>query len=141
MLKGIDPLLNGTLLHLLDELGHGDVLALVDRNFPAYRYERPVIELRGVTTAPAAEALLSVFPLDGFVKNSIQRMQIDNDPEHVSDPAQALRRIASLAEGRDVELSSMERFEFYEQAQEAMAFVLTAETVPYSCFLLRKGVV
>ncbi len=35
MLKHIDPLLNGKLLGLLERMGHGDVLALVDRNLPA----------------------------------------------------------------------------------------------------------
>lgn len=141
MLKGIDPLLSGELLHLLDELGHGDVLALVDRNFPAYRYERPVIELRGIDTVQASEALLSVFPLDGFVEASIHRMQIDNEADHVSEPTAALANIASRSEGRNVEISSVERFEFYEQAKAAMIFVQTSEIVPYSCFLLRKGVV
>ena len=29
MLKGIDPLLSGELLHILDDMGHGDVLMLV----------------------------------------------------------------------------------------------------------------
>ena len=35
MLKGIDPLLNGELLRILDEMGHADQLLLVDRNYPA----------------------------------------------------------------------------------------------------------
>ncbi len=61
MLKNIDPLLSGSLLELLDRMGHGDVVALVDRNFPAYRYGAPVIDFRGVDTQRAAEALLSVF--------------------------------------------------------------------------------
>ena len=32
MLKGVDPLLNGDLLKILDEMGHGDQLLVVDRN-------------------------------------------------------------------------------------------------------------
>ena len=32
MLKGIDPLLSGELLKVLDEMGHGDQLLVVDRN-------------------------------------------------------------------------------------------------------------
>ena len=35
MLKGIDPLLNAELLHILAGMGHGDELAIVDANFPA----------------------------------------------------------------------------------------------------------
>ena len=36
VLKGIDPLLNGDLLKILDEMGHGDRLLVVDRNYPAF---------------------------------------------------------------------------------------------------------
>jgi L-fucose mutarotase len=35
----------------------------------------------------------------------------------------------------------VERFAFYEMAKPVYAFVQTGETVPYSCYLLRKGVV
>ena len=38
MLKNIDPLLCGDLLQILDNMGHGDQLLLVDRNYPAYSY-------------------------------------------------------------------------------------------------------
>lgn len=62
MLKGIDPLLSGDLLHILDDMGHGDVLMLVDRNYPAVASGRPVIRLGEVTVLRAAQAILSVFP-------------------------------------------------------------------------------
>lgn len=141
MLRGIDHLLGGVLLRYLDELGHGDVLAVVDRNFPAYRYGRPVVELRGVDTAQAAQSLLSVFPLDGFVKYSIHRMQVDGEPDRITDPTHALLGIASEKEGREIEAAPLERFVFYEHAKEAMVLVQTGESIPYSCYLLRKGVV
>ncbi|MEO8528910.1 MAG: RbsD/FucU domain-containing protein, partial [Pseudolysinimonas sp.] len=35
MLKDVDPLLSGELLKVLDEMGHGDVLVIADRNFPS----------------------------------------------------------------------------------------------------------
>lgn len=35
MLKNIDPVLTGSLLKALDELGHGQKIALVDRNYPS----------------------------------------------------------------------------------------------------------
>ena len=53
MLKTIDPLLTGRVLDLLDRMGHGDVLGLVDRNFPAYRYRVPVIDLHCCCTPRA----------------------------------------------------------------------------------------
>ncbi len=141
MLRNVHPLLTGPLLSLLDRMGHGDVLGLVDRNFPAYRYGAPVIDFRGVDTAAAAEALLSVFPLDSFVDEAVHRMEIDGSPQEISAATAALQEAADAAEGRSVAIASVERFAFYESARPASAFVQTGETIPYSCYLLRKGVV
>ena len=141
MLKNVHPMLTGELLSLLDRMGHGDLLGLVDRNFPAYRYGAPVIDFRGVDTAAAAEALLSVYPLDGFVDEAVHRMEIDGSPDEVTTATRALQAAADAAEGRPVAIASVERFAFYEMAKPAFAFVQTGETVPYSCYLLRKGVV
>jgi L-fucose mutarotase len=141
VLKNIDPLLSGSLLELLDRMGHGDVVALVDRNFPAYRYGAPVIDFRGVDTQRAAEALLSVFPLDGFVDEAVHRMEIDGAPDEITAATASLQKAADAAEGRSVRIASVARFAFYDMAKPAYAFVQTGETVPYSCYLLRKGVV
>jgi L-fucose mutarotase len=141
VLKNVHPLLTGSLLSLLDRMGHGDVLGLVDRNFPAYRYGAPVIDFRGVDTAVAAEALLSVFPVDSFVEEAVHRMEIDGSPDEITAATEALQKAADSAEGRSVRIASVERFAFYEQARPVSAFVQTGETIPYSCYLLRKGVV
>jgi len=45
MLKGLDPLLNADLLYVLAAMGHGDELALVDKNFPAVSLGARVIRL------------------------------------------------------------------------------------------------
>jgi L-fucose mutarotase len=141
VLKNIDPLLTGSLLSLLDRMGHGDLLGLVDRNFPAHRYGAPVIDFRGVDTGAAAQAILSVFPLDGFVDEAVHRMEIDGSPEEITAATERLQKAADAAEGRPVTIASVERFAFYEMATPVYAFVQTGETVPYSCYLLRKGVV
>src|SRR5918995_6363842 len=48
MLKGLDPLLNADLLYVLAAMGHGDELALVDKNFPAVSLGARVVRLEGV---------------------------------------------------------------------------------------------
>jgi L-fucose mutarotase len=141
VLRNIDPLLEGSLLLHLDQMGHGDVLALVDRNFPSYRYGAPVVELRGVNVPDAARAILSVFPLDQFVESPMCRMQIDGSPDEISLPSQALIELAVAAELRPVGLESVDRFEFYQRAASAQLFVQTGETVGYSCYFLIKGTV
>ena len=80
MLKGIDPLLSGDLLKILDDMGHGDVLLLVDRNYPAAASGKPVVRLGEVSVLRAATAILSVFPLDSFVDHPLERMEVDDDP-------------------------------------------------------------
>ena len=42
MLKGLSALLNADLLWVLQSMGHGDRLALVDRNFPAASTATPL---------------------------------------------------------------------------------------------------
>lgn len=141
MLKGIDPLLNAELLHILRAMGHGDDLALVDRNFPATSVARRLVRLDGVDIPRAARAILSVLPLDGFVDRPVLRMEVVGRPDEVPEVQREVQRIINEAEGRDWPMGSLERFAFYEQARKAFAVVATGENRAYGCFLLKKGVI
>jgi len=68
-------------------------------------------------------------------------MEIDGSPDEITVATERLQKAADAAEGRAVSIASVERFAFYDMAKPAYAFVQTGETVPYSCYLLRKGVV
>ena len=61
MLKGIDPLLTADLLWVLDAMGHGDDLAIVDGNHPAERIARATAsgKLIRVPALPMARAMSS----------------------------------------------------------------------------------
>lgn len=141
MLKGIDPLLSGDLLKVLDDMGHGDQLALVDRNFPAYSSGRPVIRLGEVSVLRAARAILSVFPLDSFVDRPLERMEVEDDATLTTPVQDELLVLASEAEGRALEYGVVPRLDFYERVRSAYAVVHTLDDTPYGCFLLHKGVV
>ena len=141
MLKGVDPLLSGDLLKILDDMGHGDQLMLVDRNYPAASSGRPVVRLGEVTILRAAEAILSVLPLDSFIPHPLERMEVDDDPTRTTAVQDDLLTLARAAEGRDVEYGVVPRLEFYARAREAYAIVHTLDAVPYGCFILHKGVV
>ncbi|MFM8156136.1 MAG: RbsD/FucU family protein [Actinomycetes bacterium] len=141
MLKGIDPLLSGDLLHILDDMGHGDVLMLVDRNYPAAASGRPVVRLGEVSVLRAARAILSVFPLDSFVEHPLERMEVDNDPTKMTSTQEVMLALASEYEGRQLEYGVVPRLDFYERAKSAFAVVHTLDTVPYGCFFLQKGVI
>lgn len=141
MLKGIDPLLSGDLLHILDDMGHGDVLMLVDRNYPAVASGRPVVRLGEVSVLRAARAILSVFPLDSFVEHPLERMEVDNDPTKMTSTQEVMLALASEYEGRQLDYGVVPRLDFYERAKSAFAVVHTLDTVPYGCFFLQKGVI
>jgi L-fucose mutarotase len=141
MLKNIDPLLNADLLQVLAAMGHGDDIALVDRNFPAASTARRLIRLDGVDAVSAGRAILSVFPLDTFVDNPVLRMQMVGKPDEVPPVQQDFQKIIDAAEGRPWPMGSLERFAFYEAARHAFAVVATNESRPYGCFLLKKGVI
>lgn len=141
MLKGIDPLLSGELLRILDDMGHGDRLLLVDRNYPAASSGRPVIRLGEVTVLRAAEAILSVMPLDTFIGHPLERMEVEDDPRRTTPTQDAMLELASRAEGRPLEFGVIPRLDFYARARECFAVVHTLDARPYGCFVLHKGVV
>lgn len=141
MLKGIDPLLNAELLHILRAMGHGDDLALVDRNFPAASVARRLVTLDGVDVVRAGRAILSVFPLDSFVEKPALRMEVVGKPEEIPEVQRQLQEEIDKAEGKSLPMGSLERFAFYEAAKKAFAVVATGESRPYGCFLLKKGVI
>lgn len=141
MLKGIDPLLSGDLLKILDDMGHGDRLLLVDRNYPAAASGKPVIRLGEASIIRAATAILSVFPLDSFVDHPLQRMEVRDDPAITTPTQDALLELARGFEGRALEYGIIPRLDFYAEAAKAYAVVHTLDAVPYGCFVLHKGVI
>ena len=141
MLKGIDPLLSGDLLKILDDMGHGDRLLLVDRNYPAAASGRQVIRLGEASILRAAKAILSVFPLDSFIDHPVERMEVDGDLLKTTIAQDALIALASESEGRTLDFAVVPRLDFYERAKGAYAVVHTLDDQPYGCCILHKGVI
>lgn len=141
MLKGLDPLLNADLLHVLRSMGHGDDLVIVDANFPAASMGRRLVALDGVSATRTLEAVLSVMPLDDFVDEPCARMQVVDDPDAVPEICKEFQAIIDRAEGGRFQLGKIERFAFYERARQAFALVRTGETRLYGNVLLKMGVV
>ena len=139
MLKTIDPLLTPELLALLARMGHGDVLAVVDRNYPAHAAGRPVIELPGVDAGEVLSAVLSVLPVDAFQDPPAWHMLVDDGSDGPAVPD--IQSILDRAEGRAVPFTGIDRHEFYARAPGSAGIIRTGETRPYACFLIAKGVV
>ena len=140
MLKGIDPLLVPDLLLLLAKAGHGDVVAVVDRNFPAHSTGVPVVELPGATVTEALRAICTLLPVDVHVQPTPVKHMVtaEGKPGPAVDDVHA---VLVAAEGHEVGMEGIERFAFYEAAARACVVVRTSETRPYACFLVAKGIV
>lgn len=141
MLKGIDPLLSGDLLKILDDMGHGDQLLLVDRNYPAVASGKPVIRLGEVGIRRAVKAILSVYPLDSFMEHPLERMEVEDDPVKTTSLQDDVLSLAIETEQRELEFGVIPRLDFYQRAKGAYAVVHTLEDQPYGCFILHKGVI
>lgn len=146
MLKGIDPRLNADVLYALRAMGHGDVLIISDTNFPADSIARSttlgeLLRMDNLTAAEAAEAVLSVLPLDTFVNDFAGRMEVVDAPDDVPPVQKEVQAAIDSSEGRHRALIGIERFAFYDLAREAYAVIQTGERRFYGCFMFRKGVI
>ena len=146
MLKGIDPRLNAEVLGALRAMGHGDVLVLADTNFPAESVARETVlghllRMDNLTAAEAAQAILSVFPLDTFVDDFAARMEVVGEPSTIPAVQAEVQAEVDAAEGRERTMVGVERFAFYDRAKQAFAVIQTGERRFYGCFLFRKGVI
>ena len=146
MLKNLDPRLNADVLYALRAMGHGDTLIIADTNFPSDSVARQtrlgrLLRMENLTCAQAAQAILSVFPLDSFVDDHAARMEMASDPATVL-PVQAEVQVEiDAAEGKSWPMVSVERFDFYDRARQAYAVIQTGERRFYGCFIFRKGVI
>jgi L-fucose mutarotase len=146
MLKGIDQRLSAEVVHILMLMGHGDELVICDVNHPAATIAAAttygkLVDMAGCDLPTAARAILSLMPLDTFVPAPVQRMQVVGDPEGQVPIFARMQAVVDAAEGRPVSIEALDRFAFYAAAKQAFAIIRTADSGPYGCFILKKGVV
>jgi len=144
VLKGIHPQLNPNLLHALACMGHGDSIAIVDSNFPAFSTAKTlsITEplLLGVDAVEAARVILTVLPIDTFNPESpaVLGMQVVDQPQEIPE---VVRSASPIFEEHHASVALIERFAFYEAAKQCFAVVKTTESRPYGNFIIRKGVI
>lgn len=146
MLKGIDQRLSAEIVHVLMLMGHGDNLVICDVNHPAVTIAKQttygaLVDMPGCNLLAAAEAILSLMPLDTFVPAPVARMQVVGDAGKVLPLFDQMQATCSRIEGREIALEPLERFEFYARAKSAFAIIRTSDSGPYGCFILKKGVI
>ncbi|MCY4006397.1 MAG: ribose ABC transporter [Rhodobacteraceae bacterium] len=141
MLIGIPNLLTPDLLRHLKAMGHGDELVIADSNFPAESCGVRVERLAGVNSTEALHAILSLMPLDSYVKKPARTMQVVDDPDAVPDIVSEFQQIINDMADNPVRISSVERHAFYAQARQSYCVVQTSETRLYDNIILQKGIV
>ena len=85
MLKGLDRAITADLLMVLMSMGHGDDLLICDVNHPAATIAKHtahgrLVDMAGCDLPRAAEAILSLMPLDTFVPEPVIRMKSSTTP-------------------------------------------------------------
>ncbi len=137
MLKKIPKFFPPELMKVLMEMGHGDEIAIVDGNFPAYSVNSKVIRVDGVDTPTLLKAVLEFLPLDTFSKHNIFLMKpADN---HIPEVWSRYEEVFSKSD-EDIRKLHIDRMEFYERSKEAFAVVVTSDPMHYACIILKKGV-
>ncbi len=140
MLKGISPLLSPELLMVLATMGHGDEIVLSDAHFPADSFNSLVVRADGIKVDQLLEGILPLFEIDSYVDDPLVMMDAAEGDE--LDPAVQERYMVQIKKyaPEAPEIVRMERFAFYERAQDAFAVVLTGELAKYGNIILKKGV-
>ena len=146
MLKGIPKILSPELLKVLCEMGHSDRIVIADGNFPSESMGKDAIVIRcdghGVPEIP--DAILQVFPLDTYVENPVNLMQLmPDDVGKVETPIwDTYKEIVKKHDDRgEAAIGNIERFAFYDEAKTAYAIIATGESAIYANVMLQKGVV
>ena len=142
MLKGIPSILSPELLKILMEMGHGDELVIGDGNFPAASHAQRLVRLDGHAVPEILDAILGLFPLDGFVESPAALMAVVPERDTPTPPIWArYEEIIQKHEPQNNGVEQMVRFAFYERAKKAYVIVATGESAIYANIILKKGVI
>ena len=146
MLRNFDNRLTADVIQALRAMGHGDDLVIADTNFPSDSVARlttlgKLLRMDNLTAAEAAEAILSVMPLDSFVDHPAEGMEMVGKPKEIPPVQAEVQKAIDKAEGKSWPMGSIERFAFYERAKKAYCVIVTGETRFYGCFIFKKGVI
>ena len=130
MLKGIDPLLTGDLLKVLDDMGHSDHIVIADVNFPAHRTHSVVIEVPGIDVVRMTRAVCSVLTLD------------EDHPPALMESTRTPRPVVQdelLGAAGVTDCTMVDRWSYYDLTRDAVAVISTGELRLWANITLYKG--
>ena len=122
-------------------MGHGDTLVIGDANFPGTSISRRTHRMDGLSATDVLEAVLTLMPLDSFVSDPAQVMQVVDDPEAIPPVVSEFQRIIDAVADHPAPIAKVERFAFYDLARDGFAVLQTGEERLYGNIILKKGVI
>ena len=140
MLKGIPSIVGPDLLWVLQSMGHGDEITIVDANYPGESAGPELVRMDGHSATAVLDAILTLMPLDDFVDDPAIIMQVVGNAtqrEPIMDEFDALVK----KHEPKMRVTSLERFAFYKRANAGYAIVQTGEPRLYGNIVLKKGVI
>jgi len=140
MLKGISPLLSPDLLATLCRMGHGDEIVLADAHFPGDTMGQRVLRADGLLIPDLLDAVLPLFELDSYVDHPAVMMAAVEGDTLDQDVVKTYQQTIERHAPGTPKIEHIDRFDFYDRAEEAFAVVMTGDTAKYGNLLLKKGV-
>jgi L-fucose mutarotase len=122
-------------------MGHGDELVIADANFPAASIARRLIHAGGASAPETLDAILTVFPLDAFLRPAALTMQMVGDATATPEPVKEFGEVFARHGRAAIDFGKLDREAFYARSRNAYAVVRTGDLRPYGNLLLVKGVV
>ncbi len=141
MLRNINPVVSPELLDALFRMGHGDEIVLADAFFPGDSMGKRVIRADGIGVARLLEGIMPLITLDGFVESPLFMMAPVPGDELDENVEKVYREAIDKTWPDTPPVVRVERFDFYDQAREAYAVVMTGEVRKYGNIILKKGVI
>ena len=111
------------------------------RIFPGASSGPLAIRADGLSASDVLRAVLSIMPLDSFVPDPAITMQVVGDPDAIPDAVKDFQLIITDVADNPAQVTSLERFAFYDRASTAFAVVQTGERRLYGNIILKKGVI
>ena len=135
-LETISPVLSGEMLHVLNDMGHGEEIIVSDANFPAHSVCDRVIRADWISADVLLKGMAPLFPLDSY---SIPVCMMSPVPGDDLDPKVEARYRDAL--GYTNRIERIDRFAFYKRAKRARAVIVTGEAAKYGNVIIKKGIV
>ncbi|MCL1858573.1 MAG: fucose isomerase [Oscillospiraceae bacterium] len=139
MLKHIPKTFTPDLLKLIMEMGHGETILISDGNFPqkavsSKNIKSEIIYMPVCDISDLLKDILHFFPLDYAVECAAFAMEVLQENQRYGE-------YKNLIESNGSKLELVERFKFYELAENAAGIIVTADTTRGGNILIKKGVV